>query len=297
MVILTMREAGIGSQMLQYAMVKSLTHDSQLEFKIDIHRVNNSSSEAYHNGYELDRVFCLDNIASEQEIQNLNKKLSWQRFIRRAGVVIKQLSGFKKPNLIKEKGLAYQTIDLKDDSFVEGFWVSYKYYYHNIDTIRQCFTFSIPEDELNQYYEETIRGCNAVSLHVRRGDYVTNQGFFEIVGVCSMDYYRDAVTFISDKVENPVFFVFSDDIEWCRKNLQFSNVEVHYIDHNKKDASYIDMYLMSICKHNIIANSSFSMWGAMLNKNTNKIVICPDKWSVSSIVESRDICPPDWNFI
>lgn len=297
MIILTMREAGLGSQMLQYAMVKSLAYDNQFEFKIDTRRVNDPTSEAYHNGYELDTVFNLDDIASKQDIANLNKKLFWQRLIRAIGVKFKQFRKIPTPNLIKEKGLEYEKIDIKDNSFLEGFWVSYRYYYHNIDVIRRCFSFQEPADDLNRHYAKMIGECNAVSLHVRRGDYVTNQGFFEIVGVCSLDYYRNALKLIFEKVVNPVFFVFSDDIEWCKENLPLSNVEAHYLDHNKNDKSYLDMYLMSLCKHNIIANSSFSMWGAMLNSNPDKIVICPDKWSNTDVVKSRDICLPDWNFV
>lgn len=152
-------------------------------------------------------------------------------------------------------------------------------------------------NEKNQKILEKITQTNSVSIHVRRGDYYNNESAFKIHGnITTKKYYENALEFIKEKVKNPVFFVFSDEFEWVKKNLYFfSNYgEVHIIDWNKGFDSYIDLQLMSNCKHNIIANSSFSWWAAWLNKNKNKIVISPKKW-VNNINENKiDIIPNNW---
>ncbi|HOV15035.1 MAG TPA: alpha-1,2-fucosyltransferase, partial [Spirochaetota bacterium] len=119
-----------------------------------------------------------------------------------------------------------------------------------------------------------IKNSNSVSIHVRRGDYVGNIKTLNFHGVCEIDYYIDAINSIKQKVQNPLFFIFSDDIEWCKNNIKDENSI--FIDFERDD--YVDMYLMTVCKHNIIANSSFSYWAAYLNQNFDKIVIAPKKW-------------------
>ena len=145
-----------------------------------------------------------------------------------------------------------------------------------------------PLDEYNAQIAELIASCSSVSIHVRRGDtvpYKVNEN--EVVD--GRKYYEKAVALITDKVENPTFFVFSDGIDWC-KNV-FTGNNFNFIDHNKSSDSYKDMQLMSLCKHNIIANSSFSWWGAWLNGNNQKIVIAPQ---VPLSEYSYDKIPDSW---
>lgn len=136
-------------------------------------------------------------------------------------------------------------------------------------------------------------GGTAVSLHVRRGDYVSDARTHAAHGLCSIDYYRAAVRYIIDRVEAPEFFVFSDDIAWARGNLDISH-PCHYLDHNRGAESYNDMRLMSLCHHHIIANSSFSWWGAWLNPRDDKIVVAPARWFASGNRRLDDLFPPGW---
>jgi hypothetical protein len=140
---------------------------------------------------------------------------------------------------------------------------------------------------------EQISRVNSVSLHVRRGDYVANLKVAAIHGLCSKEYYASAIKFISKKVERPHFFVFSDDINWVENNFKI-NYPCTYINQNFSNESYNDLRLMSLCQHNIIANSSFSWWGAWLNCNSEKIVIAPKKWFANSDKRCDDLIPEKW---
>lgn len=137
------------------------------------------------------------------------------------------------------------------------------------------FEFPKLTDVKNTEILKKIESCNSVSIHIRRGDYLNHPLFGEI---CNKEYYRKAIKIIENKVKKPVFFIFSNDIEWVKENIKIDN-ESYYIDWNLEEKdSYKDMQLMSRCKHNIIANSSFSWWGALLNTNKEKIVILPKQW-------------------
>jgi len=124
--------------------------------------------------------------------------------------------------------------------------------------------------------EKTISETIAVSLHVRRGDYVKNPQVLKEFGICSIDYYKRAIKHIEDSVDSPTYFVFSDDLAWVKKNLPVGEKVVYIQGENITDTE--ELTLMSKCKHNIIANSTFSWWGAWLNQNSNKIVVAPTPW-------------------
>jgi hypothetical protein len=128
----------------------------------------------------------------------------------------------------------------------------------------------------NQNTLRQIIGTNSVSLHIRRGDYVSSAINQRIYGTCDLDYYERAIKIISTKVSDPIFYIFSDDIDWAKKHLQ-SEGQYIFVDWNNAETNYEDLRLMYHCKHNIIANSSFSWWGAWLNQNPHKLVIAPAK--------------------
>jgi hypothetical protein len=162
------------------------------------------------------------------------------------------------------------------------------------DKIRTDFQFNKITDEVNLNHIQKIQDCNSVSLHIRRGDYISIQKNASKFIALDIQYYENAIKKISSLISNPIFFVFSDDVDWVKQNLK-SEFETHYISNNNtKTTSYIDMQLMSMCQHNIIANSTFSWWAAWLNSNTNKIVISPSKWFQHFDVNMDDILPDTW---
>ena len=153
----------------------------------------------------------------------------------------------------------------------EGYWQSYKYYNGLEEKIRRCFTFKTELlSDRTRELARRINDINSISVHVRRGDYLNQNGMNFVMPIA---YYKNAIHYINSHVDNPQYVIFSDDIEWTIKELALN--DAIFVDWNKGKDSWQDMYLTSQCKHNIIANSSFSWWGAWLNKNTDKIVYAP----------------------
>jgi len=153
----------------------------------------------------------------------------------------------------------------KSKYYFEGYFQSEKYFADYTEEIRNEFQFKerlqIPEG-------------NTVAIHIRRGDYVK---FADIHLVCTPAYYENAIAYVKSKVENPVFYVFSEDLKWVKENINIPSNSI-FVDYNPNLPSSHDMQLMSLCKHQIISNSSYSWWAAWLNQNPNKIVVAPDKW-------------------
>ena len=276
---------GLGNQMFQYAAGRSLAVANNCELKLDISGFENYT---LHNGYELDVFNIKAGIANSKEVSRL---VSTQSRLMR--FIYKKLR-LKRNTHLLENGFAFNSnfFDVKPPIYIDGYWQSYKYFESIEPQLRQEFSLKSPLSELNLKISKKISSVNAVSVHVRRGDYVSNKQTNSVHGVCSLDYYRAAIQSIIGRVENPVFFIFSDDIAWVKDNLAISSGAV-YVDHNSGRQSYNDMYLMSLCQHHIIANSSFSWWGAWLGSNPNKIVISPKQWFINDTI-TDDLIPKSW---
>lgn len=277
---------GLGNQMFQYAFYRSLK-SKYSDVKLDI-----SAFETYdlHNGYELNKVFNVkEDIASENEINNLLELPSSRGPLYKLRKKI-----FKKEKkYFMQKDFGYKLDFLKTDNiYLDGYWQSEKYFSDSEDKILSEFTFKKKLINKNKDIAELINSCNSVSIHIRRGDYITNPEALKVHGgICDLEYYKNSIDIINKKVKNPRFFIFSDDMNWVKNNLYLENAS--YIDWNKNGDSYIDMQLMSLCKYNVIANSTFSWWGAWLNLNENKIVIAPKKW-FNTNANTTDLIPESW---
>ncbi|MES2762089.1 MAG: alpha-1,2-fucosyltransferase [Bacteroidota bacterium] len=176
---------------------------------------------------------------------------------------------------------------------INGYFQKEIYFIGVEEVIRRSFTFKNDLSGENLLVKNKIDSSHSVSLHVRRGDYVSSQIAGSYHGLCSPEYYKQAIKTLTDLYTDLRFFVFSDDIEWCRANLNIPG-DTCFISHNTGANSYLDMHLMSLCKHNIIANSSFSWWGAWLNNYKDKVVIAPKKWFVDSSIDTKDLYPKNW---
>lgn len=182
------------------------------------------------------------------------------------------------------------------NSYIDWWFQSYKYFEKFDSDIKDIFTVKTSISEKNQEFLNLIASAwnNAVSIHVRRGDYVSLDSANKWHGVCSLWYYESAVEQMQEHIDAPVFFVFSDDIEWCRENIVFPEwVVAHYIDHNRS-AWHEDLRLMYSCSHHIIANSSFSWWWAYLGRNPEKMIIAPKKWLQTDSFSTENLIPPSW---
>jgi hypothetical protein len=281
---------GLGNQMFQYAAGRALSLARGDSLYLD---VSDFAGYGLHQGFELQRVFdCPANIASEADVRSI---LGWQfpSVVRRV-VARPSLAMVRRAGYVIEPYFHYwsEINNVPRECYLAGYWQSEKYFRDVATVIRADFSFKCPPANRNAELAKQIGQVNAVSLHVRRGDYVKNPKTNATHGLCSLDYYRSAIDHICERVERPNFYVFSDDIAWVKDNL-ILNSPSQYIDHNQGAESYNDMRLMSACRHHIIANSSFSWWGAWLNSSLEKIVIAPQNW-FSKNKNISDLIPPEW---
>jgi len=206
-----------------------------------------------------------------------------------------KLRGYRG-RIFREKSLAYDPAfeTLQDNTYLSGYWQSELYFKDYADEVRAALRIVTPPSTENAEVLAEIGETLAVSLHIRRGDYVTNAKFNAIYGTCDLDYYRAAAEMIAEKTgQQPTFFAFSDDPQWVRDNLSLP-YHLRIIGHNTPATSYEDIRLMSACRHHILANSSFSWWGAWLNPRADKIVISPRRWLADPKLQQHDIISRDW---
>lgn len=260
----------LGNQMFQYAYIKSLSLRQKKEFKLDISWFKHYTLHKYClEFFDIQKTYATTHDTPWYEhiyIRNKYGAYIWERFIKPFLIVC-------NPWHHQEKQFHFDPSFLDISSwYIDGYFQTEKYFLAYEDEIRKDFTFIISPDVKNQEMAQKIKNANSVSLHIRRWDYVTNATTSRIHGTCDLVYYQEAIRYILQHVENPIFFLFSDDIDRVKKHLKLDS-EKHYIDFNNAEKNYEDLRLMSLCKHNIIANSSFSWRWAWLNNNSNKIVI------------------------
>lgn len=275
---------GLGNQMFCYAYAKSLEQKGH-EVKIDI-----SAFETYklHGGYQLDKYNIDLNSSTKEE----NSKFYTNSLIYR---VMRKLN-IGNPKIIKEKSLLfdYKLLNIEDGCYLDGYFQCEKYFKDIREIILKQFTINQDISNYTKEIKNKIQNFqNSCSLHIRRGDFV-NSTNINIHGACDIEYYKKAMKYLEEKVVNINYFIFSDDIEWVKENLAIQNAI--YIDSKEKRIPHEDIYLMSLCKNNIIANSSFSWWGAWLNQNEKKMVIAPKRWFADDKLESqsKDIVCESW---
>lgn len=280
---------GLGNQMFQYALAVAL----HKKFSNEVVLIDPSGFTGYplHNGYELKRIF---NVPIREANALQQTKLFYPLRNYRMWQIANRFLPRRKNVVYESKDMKYNSDVLSnpESTYYLGYWQTEKYFKDVRSDILDSFRFPpTNKDDVNSKQIELLRISNSVSVHVRRGDYVK---IGNTQGICTLDYYKSAIKIIKEKVNPNLYLVFSDDIAWCRENLTdcFSDTQVIYVDWNRGADSYRDMQLMSCCNHNIIANSSFSWWGAWLNQNPDKIVISPSHWMNGG--GWIDIIPEDW---
>ena len=265
---------GLGNQMSQYA------------FYLQKRRLNKSTHLIIfggndHNGVELQTVFNIDlketflkkilyilfRVLLTEKAAFFFKPLQWILNLSNCKIIKENFNyNFNGTFLMPSKGITYYY----------GGWHSEKYFSAVKDEVYNAFKFRQPVDAPNGRHVREITRDHSVAVHIRRGDYLDPENLKLFGEVCTKSYFEAAADLISSKVANPHFFIFSNDIEWAKHNLHFNKVT--YVVCNEKKDSWKDMYLMSLCKHNIISNSTFSWWGAWLNNDPSKIVISPTRF-------------------
>ncbi len=283
---------GLGNQMFQWAFARSLEDKYNTEVVFDysyfdeVKQCNSVTTRVF----ELDAYGIKCPAVSEEYLKKIIKPEFNSKF---KNTLAKRFPFFFGVNYIREKyNSVYEKNILKYPNYIyyEGYFQNEKYFKHLRQKLLADFSVKSPLDENNQVFLNKIQGTNSVSLHVRRGDYITLDYVNKIHGTCSLKYYEEAINYVANKIKNPHFYLFSDDIEWVIQNLNI-NYPFDVIDFNQ-GKGWFDMNLMKNCKYNIIANSSFSWWGAWLNDYSQKIVIAPNKWTVQK--QKCDIVPKSW---
>jgi len=286
---------GLGNQMFQYACGKAIAMKLGVELKLDVCLVvDRTPRENFtYRDYELAVFNIKDEIATEDVVRayipNLWNSTELQRQLYRVKRFLTQKSFFRE----KLKFRFNEDIDsVSDNSYIYGYFQTERYFEDIRIELLERFSLRNQLDEVNALIVKQMQLENSVSIHVRRGDY-TNSAF-TLLGV--EDYYRKAIDFIIENVENPVFYVFTNDQEWVEDNFKALEINKSIVTVNSGSQSYKDMILMSNCKHNICANSSFSWWGAWLNTNSDNIVITPQNWfkSTEYVESTYDLIPTRW---
>ena len=272
-------QGGLGNQMFQYALYRKLQF-LQRKVKVD-------TSWYLSNTVEAQRLLELKSFPINlHECSRWEKWLKYNTFtraiekrFRTIKILYKEKnSGFYLPEILRSKHV-----------FLDGYWQSEKYFYDIREILLKDFTFPISVTDKEETILERIQKTNSVSIQIRRGDYLNHMDKYG--NICTKEYYYKAIQYMEKKQDSLMFYIFSDDMDWAKKILD-SYKNVYFVELGNETDCIHDMKLMASCKHNIIANSSFSWWASWLNQNPEKIIIAPCKWQNGNTCQ--DIWCSDW---
>lgn len=279
---------GMGNQMFQYAFGRSISLKKGVTLKLDLDFLldRTPKKKFVFRDYDLTIFNCKPQILIEKD-----KKSFFGSFLM-GNKYFNKLLPVKNRKFYTESHFEYDTnvLKLNEDIYLEGYWQSYKYFSEFESTIRKDFSFKHKFNEEEDLINQKILSTNSVCINVRRADFLNNS----FHGVCNEEYFYKGLNYINNSESELNVFVFSDDIEWCKNNLNFE-FPTNFIDHEyagEKFQSYLQ--LMTNCKHFIIPNSSFGWWAAWLANFSKKIVVAPKKWFSDSNINTKDLIPDDW---
>lgn len=274
---------GLGNQMFQYAAGLAVARRTEGRLLIDADFVG---AHVACREFELDRAFVgpfhLATLAEKRAM------LGWRMHFRRA-MSRPSFSFLWGKRVIVERNRG--VLPARVPAYLVGYWQSESCFLEVARELRKLFTF-VPPDAANAALLREIEACESAAVHVRRGDYAAVGSITAVHGLCPPSYYESAAKVLLERRSNLRFFVFSDDLDWARDNIKLP-ADCVYVDVNRNGAAFNDMRLMSMCRHQVIANSTFSWWAAWLNDNREKVIIAPKRWFAVD-VPAGSICPPAW---
>lgn len=281
---------GLGNQLQQYALYRKLEYMGK-DVRLDTSWFYNESLQANmfkERELELNYLNPLPyKEASEDEVRSVLGRM-WEEPEKLHHKIMRKLRPGADP-VFEENDMYHEEIFAMENKCLVGYWACEKYYADIMDLLREDISFPKSSDrELQNRNDAVIRQMEetqSVSVHIRRGDYLDDVNRALFGGICTDDYYREAIGYIKMRFPEAIFYLFSDDISYVREKYQGEEYQV--IDWNQGKNSFYDIMLMSRCKHNICANSTFSFWGARLNPHTDKIMIRP------SIHKNTQVCIPE----
>ncbi len=276
--IIVQLAGGTGNQMFQYAAGRALAERVQAPLRVDVGAFATRSPAVTPRHYALSPFSAAPGIATPSELRVF-------RLRARLGLA----------SQLVERGRFYDPAfeQAGKYTYLIGHWHTERYFASLAPLIRQAFTVRQPPNPRSAALLEKICRPGTVSVHVRRGDYITNTVAAMHHGVLSLEYYARAAALMLEKIPQPHFYVFSDEPHWAKEALRLPG-PMSVIDLHGPDEGHEDLRLMRACHHHIIANSSFSWWGAWLSEYQDKIVIAPRQWFRSAEVDTHDFCPAEW---
>jgi hypothetical protein len=281
---------GLGNQMFQYAQGRAISYRNQSDLALDISYIRENPERFYL----LHHFNITARTAAPEEIQRITNPYS-SRMTRIGWELHQKMTPYYRRQVVRENNLRYdpRIRKISGPVYLQGYWQSEKYFVDIKHLLVDEFTLVQLPDAQNQAMLERIDSGNSISLHIRRGDYIDNPIVNKRHGTCTLDYYAAAVDYLYKCVNEPRIFVFSDDIIWVQEHFRL-DFPLTYVDHNGVNKCYEDFRLMTHCNHHIVANSSFSWWGAWLCNRPGKIVIAPAKWFNIQALDDMDLVPVDW---
>lgn len=283
--IITRLIGGLGNQLFQYAAARRLAHVHGVPLKLDITAFETYTLQAY----SLQHFNLNATVAAPDDLKPYRRTLRGRtsRRLQRYLPV-----GWRRWVVEPHVHFAPEIVNAGADVYLEGHWQSEKYFADIASLLRDEIQVMTPAQGLDSEFARRIEDCAAVAMHLRRGDYVNNTTH----GLCSMQYYAEGIRRVRAVESGAHFFVFSDDGRWAREAFA-NNGAVTVVGHNGADKNYEDFRLMSMCRHHIIANSTFSWWAAWLASWPGKMVIAPRTWFATDAVDARDLVPDTWTRI
>lgn len=285
--IVTRLIGGLGNQMFQYAAGRALAARLGVALKIDLHSFDTYALRQY----DLNHLSIDAKKAGADECPDR----AGYSIVRRLGRAL-GLTPKRTLRVYRERAFGFDpsVLALPDGTYLDGYWQSERYFADQVSLIRRHFTVRTPPSGANVEWLAKISSVNAVSMHVRRGDYASNPTTRDVHGLCAPEYYARAVELMVRTIGTDIeIFVFSDDPDWVRANLNF-DYRTHFVIDNDLLHNYEDLRLMSTCRHHIIANSTFSWWGAWLCQDPGKVVISPKRWFSNATQDTADLIPSGW---
>ena len=270
---------GLGNQMFQFAAGYSVAKSKKVDLNLDLSWYKRRD---IHNGFELQKIFDIFN-----RVDFLNKPFSLKQLFSKIDFRYKT---FEEPHF----HYTPEILNLQNHCFLRGYWQSEMYFTNYASDIRKIFEFKKILDNENSKIASEIIENKSVSLHIRRGDFLKKNN--QVHQVDLTKFYNKAINEMSNNFDNPKFFIFSDDPKWVFKNFSIKK-NFRIVSNNKSNYSYLDMYLMSLCKCNILANSTFSWWSAWLNNYSNKIILAPKTWFTDKTIKTDNLFPKNWDTI
>ena len=282
---------GLGNQMFQYAAARRLALAHNVPLKLDVSWFSHAPDRAY----ALHALNIQEAFASAEEVEEIRGPST--RAIPRVLFQLRRRFRIGYDWIwIHERTLSPvdpRVLQARARTYLDGYWQSEKYFLDVPDTIRREFTIDFPPDARTREIVDQMATTQSVSVHIRRGDYVSDPRTSPARSVCTPEYYQRCVSHVGERLADPHLFLFSDDPDWVARNLRFDHPWT-LVSGRAARTDHEDLRLMSACRHHIIANSSFSWWAAWLDPHSDKLVLAPRRWMNDPRVDDRDVVPSGW---